>query len=142
VSKRFGASYTVNSQCTNAVDLIMKLTQGIGVDVAMEAVGIPDTFDICQQIVAPGGHVANIGVHGKPVSLRLEKLWDRNVTITTRLVDTFTTPMLLKAVASGAIDPGKIVTHRFQLNEMLKAYDTFGHAAREHALKVVLHDEQ
>ncbi len=142
ISKQFGASHTVNSQSSNPVELIMQLTQGVGVDVAMEAVGIPDTFDICQQVVAPGGHVANIGVHGKPVSLRLDKLWDRNVTITTRLVDTFTTPMLLKAVVSGAIDPKKIVTHRFELNEMLKAYDTFGHAAREHALKVVLRNEQ
>jgi alcohol dehydrogenase len=141
VSKEFGASHTVNSGTANAVDLIMHLTEGTGVDVAIEAVGIPDTFDICQQIVAPGGHVANIGVHGKPVTLRMDKLWDRNITITTRLVDTFSTPMLLKAVVSGAIDPRRIVTHRFQLPEMIKAYDTFSHAAREGALKVVLGSE-
>lgn len=141
-AKEFGATHTVNSSTSNAVDLIMRLTQSIGVDVAIEAVGIPDTFDICQQIVAPGGHVANIGVHGKSVTLRLDKLWDRNITITTRLVDTITTPMLLKAVISGAIDPRKVITHRYRLQEMLKAYDTFGHAARERALKVVLSSEE
>jgi alcohol dehydrogenase len=139
-SRRLGATHTVNSQSADAVDVIVKkLAQGIGVDVAIEAVGIPATFDICQQIIAPGGHIANIGVHGKPVSLRLEKLWDRNITLTTRLVDTYTTPMLLKALVSGAIEPKKVITHRFPLNEMAKAYETFANAAREHALKVVLH---
>lgn len=137
-SKKFGTTHAINSQSSNAIDLSLELTGGIGVDVAIEAVGVPDTFDICQQIIAPGGHIANIGVHGKPASLRLEKLWDRNITITTRLVDTSTTPMLLKAVASGAIDPKKMITHHFGLPEILKAYDIFGHAARERALKVVL----
>ena len=104
----------------------MDLTGGAGVDVAIEAVGVPATFDICQAILAPGGRLANVGVHGKPVTLHLEKLWDRNITLTTRLVDTVTTPMLLKVVQSGRLQPGKLVTHRFALADIMKAYDTFG----------------
>ena len=138
VAREFGATRVINSRTENAVDAVLKATDGIGVDVSIEAVGIPDTFDICQQIVAPGGHVANVGVHGKPAPLRLERLWDRNITITTRLVDTATTPMLLKAVSSGAIQPAKLITHRFALSETAKAYETFANAAREKALKVVM----
>jgi len=108
------------------------------VDVAIEAVGIPATFDICQSILAPGGRLANIGVHGKPVQLDLDKLWDRNVAITTRLVDTAVIPMLLKLVQSGKVEPGQLVTHRFALGDIMKAYDTFGNAASERALKVIL----
>jgi len=108
------------------------------VDVAIEAVGVPATFDICQSILAPGGHLANVGVHGKPVELHLEKLWDRNITLTTRLVDTITTPMLFKLVQSGRLEPKKLVTHRFALADVMKAYDTFGNAAQERALKVIL----
>lgn len=137
-SKELGAKHAINSRSENAADAVLRLTGGVGVDVAIEAVGVPDTFDTCQQIVAPGGRIANIGVHGKPVTLRLEKLWDRNVTITTRLVDTVSIPMLLKAMMSGAIDPTRAISHRLHLSEMLKAYETFGHAAREGALKVVL----
>ena len=109
---------------------VMELTEGAGVDVAIEAVGIPATFDICQAIVAAGGRIANVGVHGKPVELHLEKLWDRNISLTTRLVDTVTTPMLLKVVRSGKLQPGKLVTHRFAMNDIMKAYDTFGNAAK------------
>jgi alcohol dehydrogenase len=116
----------------------MALTGGVGVDVAIEAVGIPQTFELCQEIVAAGGHIANVGVHGKPVSLKLEKLWIHNVTITTGLVDTNTTPMLLKNVVSGRIQPKKLITHTFKLDDVMKAYDTFGNAAKEKALKVIL----
>ncbi len=135
VAKTFGATKLVHG---NAVDEIMKLTHGKGVDVAIEAVGTPGTFDICQSIVAAGGHIANIGVHGKSVELHLEKLWSRNVTITTRLVDTVSTPMLLKIVQSGKLQPRRLITHHFALNEIMKAYDTFGNAASEKALKVIL----
>ncbi|MHB9040613.1 MAG: zinc-dependent alcohol dehydrogenase family protein [Melioribacteraceae bacterium] len=135
VAKTFGATKLVSN---NPVEEIMKLTNGKGVDVAIEAVGISATFDICQSIVAAGGHIANIGVHGKSVELHLEKLWSRNVTITTRLVDTVTIPMLLKTVLSGKLQPAKLITHRFALNEIMKAYDTFGNAAKEKALKVIL----
>jgi alcohol dehydrogenase len=138
VASSFGATKTVNSTDGKAVAKIMDLTGGAGVDVAIEAVGTPATFDICQAILAPGGHLANVGVHGKPVELHLEKLWDRNITLTTRLVDTVTTPMLLKIVASGRLQPKKLVTHRFALADVMKAYDTFGNAAKERALKVVL----
>jgi alcohol dehydrogenase len=138
VAKKFGATTLINSADGKAADQIMKLTEGAGVDVAIEAVGIPDTFAICQSIVAAGGRIANVGVHGKPVELHLEKLWDRNISITTRLVDTVTTPMLLKVVRSGKLQPNKLVTHRFDLNDILRAYDTFAHAAKEGALKVVL----
>jgi alcohol dehydrogenase len=138
VAGQFGATTLVNSSDGKAVDRIMALTGGAGVDVAIEAVGIPATFDICQSILAPGGRLANIGVHGKPVELHLEKLWDRNVAITTRLVDTAAIPMLLKLVQSGKLQPGKLVTHRFALGDVMKAYDTFGNAAKERALKVIL----
>jgi alcohol dehydrogenase len=117
------------------------MTEGKGVDVAVEAVGTPATFDICQSILAPGGRLANVGVHGKPVELHVEKLWDRNITLTTRLVDTVTTPMLLKVVQSGKLQPAKLVTHRFALADAMKAYDTFGNAAKEGALKVILKAE-
>jgi alcohol dehydrogenase len=138
VAKQFGATTLINSSDGNAGRKVMELTEGAGVDVAIEAVGIPATFDICQAIVGAGGRIANVGVHGKPVELHLEKLWDRNISLTTRLVDTVTTPMLLKVVRSGKLQPGRLVTHHFALNEILKAYDTFGNAAREGALKVVL----
>ena len=138
VAKTFGATATVNSGDGKAVEKVMALTGNKGVDVAIEAVGIPGTFDICQEIVAAGGHIANVGVHGKPVSLKLEKLWAHNITLTTRLVDTVTTPMLLKNVVAGKLQPKKLITHQFRLDELMKAYDTFGNAAKEKALKVLL----
>jgi alcohol dehydrogenase len=138
IAKKFGATSLINSADGQAARHVMDLTEGAGVDVAIEAVGIPATFDICQAIVAAGGRIANVGVHGKPVELRLEKLWDRNISITTRLVDTVTTPMLLKVVRSGKLQPAQLVTHRFAMTEIMKAYDTFGNAEKEGALKVVL----
>lgn len=138
VAKEFGATSLINSSDGRAAQHVLDLTDGAGVDVAIEAVGVPTTFSICQDIVAAGGRIANVGVHGKPVELHLEKLWDRNIAITTRLVDTVTTPMLLKVVRSGKLQPGKLVTHRFAMNDIMKAYDTFGNAAKEGALKVVL----
>ncbi len=138
VAKTFGATTLVNSTDGKAAQHVMELTEGAGVDVAIEAVGIPATFDICQAIVAAGGRIANVGVHGKPVELHMEKLWDRNISLTTRLVDAVTTPMLLKVVRSGKLQPSKLVTHRFAMNDIMKAYDTFANAAKEGALKVVL----
>jgi alcohol dehydrogenase len=138
VAKQFGATTLINSADGHAARQVMELTEGAGVDVAIEAVGIPATFDICQAIVAAGGRIANVGVHGKPVELHMEKLWDRNISLTTRLVDTITTPMLLKIVESGKLQPHKLVTHRFAMNDIMKAYDTFGNAAKEGAIKVVL----
>jgi alcohol dehydrogenase len=138
VAKKFGATTVINSSDGKAVERLLELTGGAGVDVAIEAVGIPATFDICQAIVGAGGHLANVGVHGKSVTLHLEKLWDRNIGLTTRLVDTVTLPMLLKVVLSGKLQPNKLVTHRFDLKDILKAYETFGNAAKENALKVVL----
>lgn len=138
VAKTFGATQTINSATVNAIDKIKSLTNGKGVDVAIEAVGIPATFELCQEIIAPGGHIANIGVHGKSVTLHLEKLWSQNVTITTRLVDTVTTPLLLKTVQSKKIQPKQLITHHFRLDQVIEAYDTFGNAAKEKALKVIL----
>jgi len=138
VAKKFGATNLINSADGHAAHQVMELTEGAGVDVAIEAVGLPATFEICQAIVAAGGRIANVGVHGKPVQLHMEKLWDRNISLTTRLVDTVTTPMLLKIVRSGKLQPSRLVTHRFALNDIMKAYDTFGNAAKEGALKVVL----
>jgi alcohol dehydrogenase len=137
-AQSFGATKLINSSAVDGVKAVLELTGGEGVDVAIEAVGIPATFDICQQILAPGGHLANIGVHGKPVLLHLEKLWDRNATLTTRLVDTITTPMLMKAVQSGKLHPGKLVTHHFAMQDILKAYEIFGDAAKHGTLKVCL----
>jgi alcohol dehydrogenase len=138
VARGIGATKVVNSSGGHAVRDVLALTGGEGVDVAIEAVGIPATFDVCQSIVAPGGRIANVGVHGKPVQLALERLWSHNVTVTTRLVDTAATPMLLKVVQSGRLQPQKLVTHRFALAEGMRAYETFGRAAQERALKVVL----
>jgi alcohol dehydrogenase len=138
VAKRFGATATVNSQDGKAVEKIMKMTGGRGVDAAIEAVGIPATFEMCEDIVAPGGTIANIGVHGVKADLHLERLWSHNITITTRLVDTVTTPMLLKTVQAGKIDPKRLITHRFKLDKILDAYDTFGRAASTRALKVLI----
>ena len=116
----------------------MKMTGGRGVDTAIEAVGIASTFKLCQDIVAAGGTVANVGVHGAKVDLHLERLWSHNVTITTRLVDTVSIPMLLKTVQSNRIDAKELITHHFKLAEILEAYDTFGRAADTKALKVII----
>jgi alcohol dehydrogenase len=141
VAKKLGATTLINSKDGRAAHKVMELVGGAGVDVAIEAVGLPATFDICQAIVGAGGRIANVGVHGKPVELHMEKLWDRNISLTTRLVDTATIPMLLKVVESGKLQPSKLVTHRFAMSDIMKAYDTFGNAARDGALKVVLKNE-
>jgi alcohol dehydrogenase len=138
VSKKFGATHAVNSADGKAVERVMSLTGKNGVDVAIEAVGMPATFDICQDIVAAGGHLANIGVHGKSVELKMGRLWSHNITLTTRLVDTVTLPMLLKTVLSGKLQPRTLITHEFGLNDLMKAYDVFGNAAKEKALKVLV----
>jgi alcohol dehydrogenase len=138
VAKGLGATSVVNSSDGKAVDAIFKLTGGVGVDTAIEAVGVPATFELCEQIVAPGGRIANIGVHGKKVDLHLEQLWDRNIAITTRLVDASSTAMLLKTVRANKIHPKRLVTHRFKMDKILDAYDTFGDAAKTKALKVIL----
>lgn len=138
MAKRFGATATVNSADGKALATVMKLTGERGVDTAIEAVGIPATFELCERIVAPGGTIANIGVHGTKVALHLESLWNRNITITTRLVDTVTTPMLLTILGSRKIDPKLLITHRFKLDGILDAYETFGHAASTRALKVII----
>jgi len=138
VSKKLGATQTINNVKVNAIDRVKELTSNQGVDVAIEAVGIPATFELCQYLVGPGGHIANVGVHGKSAALHLEMLWAHNVTITTRLVDTVTTPMLLKTVQSKKLDSKQLITHHFKLSEILQAYDTFEHAAKEKALKVII----
>ena len=138
VAKRFGATATLNGADGKVAEAVMKMTDGVGVDTAIEAVGIPATFELCEKIVAPGGTIANIGVHGAPVALHLERLWDRNLTITTRLVDTVSTPMLLSILRSGKIDPKQLITHRFKLEQVLDAYDTFARAADTQALKVII----
>lgn len=138
VAQRFGATHVIDINTQNAVSRIFELTDGVGVDVAIEAVGIPASFDTCQSVIAPGGHIANVGVHGKSVELHLEKLWIQNVNISTGLVNTNTTPMLLKTLQAGKIEAGKLITHRFALNDILKAYEVFSHAAEEKAMKVIL----
>jgi alcohol dehydrogenase len=138
VAKQLGATQLVNTAGSKAVETVLKLSGGRGVDVAIEAVGVPSTFELCQSIIAPGGVIANIGVHGRSAELHLEKLWSQNITLTTRLVDTVTTPLLMKTVLAGRLRPEQLITHRFKLAEIMKAYDTFGQAAENQALKVII----
>ena len=138
VARRFGATQTVNSKDGKAAEKVKALTAGRGADTAIEAVGLPATFLLCEDLVASGGIIANVGVHGTKVDLHLERLWSENIAITTRLVDTVTTPMLLKTVQSKKIDPKLLITHRFKLDKILDAYETFGHAASTGALKVII----
>jgi alcohol dehydrogenase len=138
IAKKFGATDVVNSAEEKAAEKVMELTGQAGVDTAIEAVGIPATFELCQEILAAGGTIANIGVHGKPADLHLETLWDRNIAITTRLVDTATIPMLFKTAAAKTIDPALLISHRFTLAEGEVAYETFGDAAKSKALKVII----
>jgi len=137
-AKLFGADLMVNNGREDAVATVRALTDGLGADVAIEAVGVPASFELCTELVRPGGHVANIGVHGKPATLHLESLWTRDVTITTGLVDTYSTPTLLRLVTSHQIDAGRFATHHFGLHDFLEAYDVFARAADTGAVKVVL----
>jgi alcohol dehydrogenase len=137
-AERFGADVTVNNAREDAVARVMELTGGRGADVAFEAVGVPDTFELATDLIRPGGRVANIGVHGRAAHLHLEKLWIRDVTITTGLVDTFSIPQLLRLIANGRLEPSLFATHHFALDDAMSAYDTFADAASTNALKVVL----
>ncbi len=138
VARQFGATDTINSSDGHAMEAVMALTDGRGVDTAIEAVGIPATFELCEGLIAPGGTIANIGVHGTKVELHLERLWDRNITITTRLVDTVSTPMLLNLLTSQKVNAKRLITHRFKFGQILEAYETFAHAAKSGALKVII----
>jgi len=141
VAKKMGATHLVNNKKQNAVDKVKELTGGKGVNTVIEAVGIPETFELCQALVAPGGTIANVGVHGKKVYLHLETLWAANITITTRLVDTVTTPLLMKTVQSNKLNAKQLITHHFKLWEIVRAYEVFGNAASEKSLKVILTSE-
>ena len=138
IARQVGATQTINSGDGRAAETVKALTGGRGVDTAIEAVGVPATFELCQDLVGPGGVIANIGVHGRKVDLHLDRLWSQNIAITTRLVDTVSTPMLLKTVQSRKLDPSQLITHRFRLDEILAAYDTFARAADTQALKVII----
>ena len=137
-AKGFGADITVNNAGQDPLDVIQLLTDGLGADVAIEAVGVPATFELAAKLVRPGGRIANIGVHGEPATLHLEDLWIKNVTITTGLVDAYSTRTLLKLVNSHQLDAAKFITHHFGLDEFDQAYDVFSRAADTSALKVVL----
>jgi alcohol dehydrogenase len=138
-ARRFGADMTINNGRDDPTAAIMELTGGLGADVAVEAVGVPQTFELAAGLVRPGGRIANVGVHGKPVTLHLETLWTRDVTITTGLVDTFSIPQLMRLVASERLDPSLFATHRFPMSDTMGAYDAFADAANTGALKVVLY---
>lgn len=137
-AKRLGASDIVDAGKDGVVEKVRALTGGLGADAVIEAVGTPEAFELCQDLVAPGGRIANIGVHGRKVDLHLEKLWSHNITITTRLVDTVTTHVLLKAVETEKLDPAELISHRFGFDRILEAYDTFARAAQTLALKVII----
>ena len=137
-AKRMGASDIVDNSAADPVARVKALTNGVGADAVVEAVGTPAAFELCQDLVAPGGRIANIGVHGRKADLHLEKLWSQNISITTRLVDTVTTHILMKAFETGRIAPGQLVSHRFDFDHILDAYDTFSRAPDTHALKVVI----
>ncbi|MVT08733.1 zinc-dependent alcohol dehydrogenase family protein [Chitinophaga tropicalis] len=141
VAKKFGATHTINSKQENVLEKVLSVTGNRGVDTAIEAVGIPATFELCEKLIGPGGRIANVGVHGKSAALHLEDLWAKNITITTRLVDTASTPLLLKTVASKKLDPMPLITHRFRLTEILQAYETFGQAEKEKTLKVIISND-
>ncbi|MGB3847059.1 MAG: zinc-dependent alcohol dehydrogenase family protein [Sphingopyxis sp.] len=138
MARHFGATHVLNSRDGEAAARLMALTGGRGADTVIEAVGIPATFELCQDLVAAGGTIANIGVHGAKADLHLDRLWSHNIAITTRLVDTAATPMLLRMVEAEQIDPRKLITHRFPMTDILKAYDVFEHAADTGALKVII----
>ncbi|MES2496419.1 MAG: zinc-dependent alcohol dehydrogenase family protein [Pseudomonadota bacterium] len=138
VARRFGATDVINSAMGDPIVAVMALTEGRGADTVVEAVGVPATFELCQDLVAPGGVIANIGVHGVKADIHLERLWSRNIAITTRLVDTVSTPMLLKTVTAKKVDPKQLITHRFSLTDALAAYDIFARAGETHALKVLI----
>lgn len=138
IASRFGATAIINSATCTAVERVMKMTDARGVDTAIEAVGLPASFELCTQILAPGGTLANIGVHGTKVDLHLEKLWDRNITITTRLVDTACTPMLLNVFGTRKLDTKRLITHHFKFDQFIEAYETFARASETGALKVII----
>lgn len=137
VAKQLGANFVLNSSNENIVNKIMEITQ-CGVDTTIEAVGVPETFVMCENIVAPGGTIANIGVHGVEAPLYLERLWSQNITITTRLVDTVTTPTLLKMVASKKIDPTILISHHFNFEDIMEAYETFAEASKTQSIKMII----
>jgi alcohol dehydrogenase len=137
-AKQFGADVTVNNDREDPGEVVAGLTGGLGADVAVEAVGVPATFELAATLIRPGGRVANVGVHGEPATLHLEDLWIRDVTITTGLVDTYSTPTLLKLIAAHQLDAQRFITHHFSLGEMMDAYDVFARAADTGALKVVI----
>ena len=141
LAKELGATHTVNSGIENAVDAVLKIAGQEGVDVAIEAVGIPATWDICQKIVKPGAHIANVGVHGVKVDFEIEKLWIKNLTITTGLVNTNTTPMLIKAASTNKLPLQKLITHRFKLEEIEHAYQIFLNGAKEKAIKIIISND-
>ncbi|MDE9828772.1 zinc-dependent alcohol dehydrogenase family protein [Staphylococcus delphini] len=141
-AKDLGATASINSSSENVLERIHELTDGRGVDVAMEAVGIPATFELCQKIISPGARIANIGVHGTKVDLHLEELWIKNISITTGLVSGYSTPLLLKTVESGKVQPEKLITHHFEMDDMLEAYEVFGNAAQEGTLKVIISNDK
>ncbi|WP_291381143.1 zinc-dependent alcohol dehydrogenase family protein [Demequina sp.] len=138
LAQEVGATAGINSGDDDWKEQVLALTDGYGVDVAVEAVGIPATFDMCTRLVRPGGSVANVGVHGKSVELELDRLWIQNIAISMGLVNTTSLGMLLKLVAQGKLPVDKFITHRFALNELMSAYDTFGNAAETKALKVLI----
>ena len=137
-AKGFGADVTVNNGREDPQAVLASLTDGLGADVAIEAVGVPATFELAAALIRPGGKVANIGVHGEPATLHLEDLWIKNVTITTGLVDTYSTPTLLKLISGHHVDAARFVTHHFGMDDFMKAYDVFARAGETGALKVVL----
>ena len=140
-AKTFGADVTINNSRQDPLEIVLSLTGGLGADVAIEAVGVPATFELAATLIRPGGHIANIGVHGTPATLHLEDLWSRNVTITTGLVDAYSTPTRLRLVANGDLDPAQLVTHHFNMDDIDEAYDTFQRAGDTGALKIVLTTE-
>lgn len=137
-AKTFGADIVINNSREDALAIVRELTGGLGADVAIEAVGVPATFELAASLARPGGHIANIGVHGQPVTLHLEELWIRNVTITTGLVDTYSTPTLLRLAQGHQVDTDRFITHHFTLEQFDEAYDVFSRAADTGALKVIL----
>ncbi|KAJ5328697.1 hypothetical protein N7452_009087 [Penicillium brevicompactum] len=121
-----------------AISSALSATKERGFDVVIEAVGTPESFELSQALVGPGGTIASLGVFGQSCELHLEKLWNRNICLRTRLIDAVSTPDLLKMVETGGIEPQFLISHKFTFDEIQKAYEAFEAPSKHGTLKVVL----
>jgi alcohol dehydrogenase len=123
IALKLGATHAVDEHEVH--DVVNQLTDGLGADVTIEAVGFLDAFELTADLVRSGGHIANIGVHEGPATLHLEKLWAKQVTITTGIPSGLTIPQLMNSISTGALDATAMITHRLPLDDTEEGYDIF-----------------